>query len=82
MKIVIAALIALPMFASSAFAGETVLKRCEGWQPAYFAELVKIENSGRVIYQVNVQGNVKNYSSLSEAQTQFAKDCVMVKSWE
>ena len=75
-------LIALLAFSANAFATETVLNRCVGYTPAYFVELIKIEQNGRVIYQVNLQGTVKTLNSASEAQEEFKKSCELVKSWE
>jgi len=77
--LIVSALLAL---STSAFAKETVLEHCEGWRPVYFVDLVKIEEGTRVTYQVNLRGEVTNFSSAALAKTQFDKDCMMVKSWE
>ena len=63
-------------------ADETVLQHCEGWMPAYFVDLVKIENNNQVVYQVNLQGGVTNFKSLVSAKQDYDKKCGMVKSWE
>jgi hypothetical protein len=67
---------------SSVFAADTVLDRCVGWQPHYFAELIKSESNGSVTYEINLMGNITRYSSLSEAQTKFKATCDEVRAWE
>jgi hypothetical protein len=75
----IGALIAL---SSTAHAKETVIDRCEGYIPAYFAELIKIENGRQVEYQVNLMGTVTSFNSAKDAQSKFNEDCGTVRSWE
>lgn len=81
-NLVISAVLFILVATPAAFATETVLKHCEGWLPAYFVDLVKIQNEASVEYQVNLQGQVENFRSLVQAQKDFDKKCEMVKSWE
>ena len=67
---------------SIVLADETALEHCEGWMPAYFVDLVKIENNNQVTYQVNLQGDATNFKSLVSAKKDYDKKCAMVKSWE
>jgi hypothetical protein len=72
----------LVIVGSTAFGAETILKRCQGYTPSYFVELIKVEQQDLVVYQVNLQGKLTKFRSAVEAEAKFNQDCLMVKSWE